>query len=73
LDRGAHAGRALIRVRLRKICFVRVASVQDWAVLPGASPPDLADFAILAGEIAVLLFGGIMTFHKIDAILADRI
>lgn len=44
-----------------------------WAMLPGAPPPDLAGFAILAGEIAVLLFGGIVMFHKIDAILADRI
>jgi lipopolysaccharide transport system permease protein len=44
-----------------------------WAMLPGATPPDLAGFAILAGEIAVLLFGGIVMFHKIDAILADRI
>jgi lipopolysaccharide transport system permease protein len=44
-----------------------------WAMLPGAMPPDLAGFAILAGEIAVLFFGGIVTFHKIDAILADRI
>jgi lipopolysaccharide transport system permease protein len=44
-----------------------------WAMLPGATPPDLAGFAILAGDVAVLLFGGIVTFHKIDAILADRI
>jgi lipopolysaccharide transport system permease protein len=44
-----------------------------WAMLPGATPPDLAGFAILAGEIAVLLFGGIVMFHKVDAILADRI
>jgi lipopolysaccharide transport system permease protein len=44
-----------------------------WAMLPGAAAPDLASFAILAGEIAVLFFGGIFLFHKIDAILADRI
>ncbi len=44
-----------------------------WAMLPGATPPDLAGFAILAGELAVLLCGGIVTFHKIDAVLADRI
>jgi lipopolysaccharide transport system permease protein len=44
-----------------------------WAILPGAAPPDLAGIAILAGELAVLFFGGIFLFHKIDAILADRI
>jgi lipopolysaccharide transport system permease protein len=44
-----------------------------WAVLPGAVPPDLAGLAILAGEIVVLFLGGVITFHKIDAILADRI
>jgi lipopolysaccharide transport system permease protein len=44
-----------------------------WSMLPGAAPPDLAGFAILAAEIVVLFFGGIVTFHKIDAILADRI
>lgn len=44
-----------------------------WAMLPGATPPDLAGLAILAGELAVLLCGGIVTFHKIDAVLADRI
>jgi lipopolysaccharide transport system permease protein len=44
-----------------------------WAVLPGAMPPDAASLAILAGEIAVLFLGGVIMFHKIDAILADRI
>jgi lipopolysaccharide transport system permease protein len=44
-----------------------------WAMLPVATPPDLASFAILAGELVVLFFGGIVTFRKIDAILADRI
>jgi lipopolysaccharide transport system permease protein len=44
-----------------------------WAMLPVAPPPDLASFAILAGEVAILFFGGIVTFRKIDAILADRI
>jgi lipopolysaccharide transport system permease protein len=44
-----------------------------WSMLPGAAPPDLTGFAILAVEIIVLFFGGIVTFHKIDAILADRI
>jgi lipopolysaccharide transport system permease protein len=43
-----------------------------WAVLPGAAPPDPVSFAVLAGEIAVLFLGGIVTFNKIDAILADR-
>jgi lipopolysaccharide transport system permease protein len=44
-----------------------------WAILPVAMPPDLAGFAILAAELTVLFLGGIVTFRKIDAILADRI
>lgn len=44
-----------------------------WAVLPDATPPDLLGFAILAGEFVLLFLGGVVTFHKIDAILADRI
>ena len=44
-----------------------------WAVLPGATPPDLIGLAILLGEFAVLFLGGVVVFHKIDAILADRI
>jgi lipopolysaccharide transport system permease protein len=44
-----------------------------WAMLPGASPPGLVGFAVLAGELAVLFLGGIVTFRKIDTILADRI
>jgi lipopolysaccharide transport system permease protein len=44
-----------------------------WAMLPTATPPHLADLPILIGEMAVLLFGGVVTFRKIDAILADRI
>jgi ABC-type polysaccharide/polyol phosphate export permease len=44
-----------------------------WAMLAGAMPLDLASLAILAGEIVVLFLGGVVTFHKIDAILADRI
>lgn len=44
-----------------------------WAMLPGATPPDLTGLVIMAGEIAVLFLGGIVTFRKIDAILADRI
>jgi lipopolysaccharide transport system permease protein len=44
-----------------------------WAVLPAATPPDLLGLAMLAGEIIVLFLGGVVTFHKIDAILADRI
>jgi lipopolysaccharide transport system permease protein len=44
-----------------------------WAVLPDAMPPDLLGLAILAGEFIVLFLGGVVTFHKIDAILADRI
>jgi lipopolysaccharide transport system permease protein len=43
-----------------------------WAMLPAAAPPDLASLAIMAGEIAVLFIGGVVTFHRIDAILADR-
>jgi lipopolysaccharide transport system permease protein len=43
-----------------------------WAVL-SAAPPDLQSLAILAGEIAMLFLGGIVTFNRIDAILADRI
>jgi lipopolysaccharide transport system permease protein len=44
-----------------------------WAVLPGATPPDLLGLAVMAGEFVVLFLGGVLTFHKIDAILADRI
>jgi lipopolysaccharide transport system permease protein len=44
-----------------------------WALLPVASPPDLYGFTVLAVELVVLFFGGIVTFRKIDAILADRI
>jgi lipopolysaccharide transport system permease protein len=44
-----------------------------WAVLPDAMPPDLLGLALFAVEFAVLFLGGIMTFHKIDTILADRI
>jgi lipopolysaccharide transport system permease protein len=44
-----------------------------WAVLPEATPPDLLGLAILAGEFVLLFLGGVVTFHKIDAILADRI
>jgi lipopolysaccharide transport system permease protein len=44
-----------------------------WAVLPEVTPPDLLGLAILAGEFVLLFLGGVVTFHKIDAILADRI
>ena len=44
-----------------------------WALLPAAMPPDPSGFAVLAGELAVLFLAGIVTFRKIDAILADRI
>jgi lipopolysaccharide transport system permease protein len=44
-----------------------------WAVLPDATPPDLLGLAFLAVEFVVLFLGGVVTFHKIDAILADRI
>jgi lipopolysaccharide transport system permease protein len=44
-----------------------------WAVLPDATPPDLLGLAFLAGEFVVLFLGGVVTFHKIDAVLADRI
>ena len=44
-----------------------------WAVLPDAMPPDLFGLAVLAGEFVILFLGGVVTFHKIDAILADRI
>jgi lipopolysaccharide transport system permease protein len=44
-----------------------------WAVLPDATPPDLIGLAVLAGEFVLLFLGGVVTFHKIDAILADRI
>ena len=44
-----------------------------WALLPEATPPDLLGFAILAAEFVVLFVGGVVTFHKIDAVLADRI
>jgi len=35
--------------------------------------PDLLGLALLAGEFVVLFLGGVVTFHKIDAVLADRI
>jgi lipopolysaccharide transport system permease protein len=44
-----------------------------WAVLPEATPPDFLGLALVAGEFVLLFFGGIVIFHKIDAILADRI
>jgi lipopolysaccharide transport system permease protein len=44
-----------------------------WAVLPDATPPDLLGLAFVAGEFVLLFLGGVMTFHKIDAILADRV
>jgi len=44
-----------------------------WAVVSDATPPDLLGFAVLAGELVVLFLGGVVTFRKIDAILADRI
>jgi lipopolysaccharide transport system permease protein len=44
-----------------------------WAALPDATPPDLLGLAPFAVEFAVLFLGGVMTFRKIDAILADRI
>jgi lipopolysaccharide transport system permease protein len=44
-----------------------------WAVLPDATPPDLLGLALLAAEFVLLFLGGVVTFHKIDAILADRI
>jgi len=44
-----------------------------WAVLPAATPPNLIGVAILAGEFVLLFLGGVVTFNKIDAILADRI
>jgi hypothetical protein len=44
-----------------------------WAVLPDATPPDLPGLGFLAGEFVLLFLGGVVTFHKIDAILADRI
>jgi lipopolysaccharide transport system permease protein len=44
-----------------------------WAVLPDATPPDLLGLVFVAGEFVLLFLGGVMTFHKIDAILADRI
>jgi lipopolysaccharide transport system permease protein len=44
-----------------------------WAVLSSTTPPDLASLAVMAGETIVLFLGGVVTFHKIDAILADRI
>jgi lipopolysaccharide transport system permease protein len=43
-----------------------------WAVLPTATPPHLRSLAIPTGVIAVLLLGGIVTFKRVDAILADR-
>jgi lipopolysaccharide transport system permease protein len=44
-----------------------------WAVLPDATAPDLLGLGFLAGEFVLLFLGGVVTFHKIDAILADRI
>jgi lipopolysaccharide transport system permease protein len=44
-----------------------------WAMLPTTTPPDLAGLGVLVGEIAVLFISGVVTFNKIDAILADRI
>jgi lipopolysaccharide transport system permease protein len=44
-----------------------------WAMLPVATPPDLFGLAVLAIELVVLFLGGIVTFRRIDAILADRI
>jgi lipopolysaccharide transport system permease protein len=44
-----------------------------WSMLSGSTVPDIESVALLCGEIAVLFFGGIVLFNKIDAILADRI
>ena len=44
-----------------------------WAVLPDVMPPDLLGLAILVAEFVLLFVGGAVTFHKIDAVLADRI
>jgi lipopolysaccharide transport system permease protein len=44
-----------------------------WAVVPGASPPDLVGLMIFACEFIALFIGGVVTFRKIDAIIADRI
>lgn len=44
-----------------------------FAMLPGAAAPASAGFAILAVEILILFLGGIVTFRKIEGILADRI
>jgi lipopolysaccharide transport system permease protein len=44
-----------------------------WAMLPSTTPPDLASIAALAAELSVLFLGGVVTFNKIDAVLADRI
>ncbi len=44
-----------------------------WAVLSGSTAPDLANVGLLCGGIAMLFFGGVVLFNKIDAILADRI
>jgi lipopolysaccharide transport system permease protein len=44
-----------------------------WAVLPESTPPDALGLAIFAVELCLLFLGGIIAFHKIDAILADRI
>ncbi|MBO0750779.1 MAG: ABC transporter permease [Bradyrhizobiaceae bacterium] len=43
-----------------------------WAMLAGATAPDLAGLAVLSLELVVLFVGGIVTFRKIDTILADR-
>lgn len=44
-----------------------------WAVLPEAAPPDLFGLVACICEIVLLFGGGIVVFHKIDAVVADRI
>jgi lipopolysaccharide transport system permease protein len=44
-----------------------------WAMLPSTTPPDFYSIAVLVGETVVLFLGGLVTFNKIDAVLADRI
>jgi lipopolysaccharide transport system permease protein len=44
-----------------------------WALLSATAPPDLKSLAILAVELAMLFIGGVVTFNRIDATLADRI
>ena len=44
-----------------------------WAALPGAAPPDPLGLAIFAVEFFLLFVGGVAIFHKIDAVVADRI